>query len=417
MDAFRIQGGRPLRGEISVSGSKNASLPIMVAALLAEGESVLFGAPDLVDVRTLGQLLAHMGAGVRREGRETKIDATRIDKHEAPYDLVRTMRASFLVIGPLLARFGRARVSLPGGCAIGARPVDQHLKALEALGATLHISHGYVEAETKGLCGAEITFDFPTVGGTENLMIAASLAKGQTVLNNAACEPEIVDLALALGEMGVRIEGAGTERLVVHGTDKVRPYRHQVVCDRIEFGTFLVAGALAGEPLTILGGVADHQAALVDKLKKSGADIAIDGPRATVTRAGAIRPVDLRTAPYPGFPTDMQAQLMALMTVADGVSVITETIFENRFMHVPELNRLGADIRVDGGKAVVHGVKTLSGSTVMATDLRASAGLVLAGLVAEGETVVRRIYHLDRGYEHLADKLIAVGANIQRFRE
>ena len=417
MDAFRIQGGNPLRGEISVSGSKNASLPIMVASLLADGESTLFGAPDLVDVRTLSQLLRHTGAKIVHDGSTLKIDASGIDKLEAPYDLVRTMRASFLVIGPLLSRFGRAKVSLPGGCAIGARPVDQHLKALEQLGAKITISHGYVEAEAKELVGAKITFDFPTVGGTENLLIAAARALGTTVINNAACEPEVVDLAAALTKMGVEIEGVGTERVIVHGTRELRPFEHKVVADRIELGTFLVAGAMAGDPLTVVGGVTDHQLALIDKLERGGAVIDIDGPRVTVQRALRPRAIDVRTAPYPGFPTDMQAQLMALLTVAEGASVVTETIFENRFMHVAELNRLGADIRVEGGKAVVHGVDKLSGSTVMATDLRASAGLVLAALVAEGETVIRRIYHLDRGYEHLDLKLRTVGAEVERFSE
>jgi UDP-N-acetylglucosamine 1-carboxyvinyltransferase len=417
MDAFRIQGGGLLRGEIAVSGSKNASLPIMVAALLAPGESVLHGAPDLVDVRTLAQLLRHMGMKIAHDGATLKLDATTIDKLEAPYDLVRTMRASFWVIGPLLARFGRAHVSLPGGCAIGARPVDQHLKALEALGARFEISHGYVEAHTDGLRGAEITFDFPTVGGTENLLMAASLATGTTLLNNAACEPEVVDLALALTKMGVELEGVGTERIIVHGRKSVRPFEHTVVADRIEFGTFLVAGAMAGDPLTVVRGIPDHQAALIDKLKLSGAELQLDDSRVIVQRAKRPRAVDVRTAPYPGFPTDMQAQLMALLAIADGASVIAETIFENRFMHVAELNRLGADIRVEGGSAIVHGVPALSGSTVMATDLRASAGLVLAAIKAEGETVVRRIYHLDRGYERLDRKLQQVGVAIERFKE
>ena len=417
MDAFRIQGGTNLRGELQVSGSKNASLPIMVAALLAPGESTLHGAPNLIDVRTLAQLLRHMGAVVTVEGSTVKLDATHIDRFEAPYDLVRTMRASFWVIGPLLARFGRAHVSLPGGCAIGARPVDQHLKALEQLGAKIEISHGYVEARAERLRGAEITFDFPTVGGTENLLMAASLARGTTTLNNAACEPEVVDLALALREMGAEIDGAGTERIIVHGRDSLKPFTHTVVADRIEFGTFLVAGALAGDPLTVTGGVPEHQAALIDKLRRTGAELEVGSGRVVIARAKRPKAVDVRTAPYPGFPTDMQAQLMALLAVADGTALVSETIFENRFMHVAELNRLGADIRVEGGKAIVHGVQKLSGSTVMATDLRASAGLVLAAIMAEGETVVRRIYHLDRGYEELDRKLGRVGAAIERFKE
>ncbi len=418
MDALRIRGGKPLSGDIRVSGSKNATLPVMAAALLAEGESAISNTPDLADVTTLGKLLAQMGVGIRREDDSLFLDATRVTQHEATYDLVRTMRASVLVLGPLVARFGEARVSLPGGCAIGARPIDQHLKGLEKLGASIRVEHGYVVASAPRLTGAEFVFDMPTVTGTENLMLAASLARGVTILHNAAREPEVVDLAQALIAMGVDIEGAGTERIVVQGRDHLRPFRHRVIADRIELGTFLVAGALAGEGLRIHGGVAEHQAALIDKLRATGARIEREGGALRVDRApGRPRPVDVQTAPYPGFPTDMQAQLMALLARADGASAISETIFENRFMHVPELNRLGASIRVDGGRAFVHGVERLSGSTVMATDLRASACLVLAGLVAEGETVVRRIYHLDRGYDRIEAKLRDVGAAIERFKE
>ncbi len=417
MDALKITGAQRLRGEIPISGSKNASLPIVAAAMLAEGESVLRGAPDLVDVRTFGQLLATMGARVEQANGDLRIDASSIDKLEAPYDLVRTMRASILVLGPLLARFKKARVSLPGGCAIGARPIDQHLKGLERMGAEITIDHGYVVATTTGLHGAEILFDVPTVGGTENLMLAASLAEGTTVLRNVAREPEIVDLAKALISMGAEIQGAGSERIVITGTRELAPYDHRVIADRIEFGTYLVAGALAGDSLVVSGGIPEHQAALIDKLREGGASLTIDGDRVVVDRAEEPRSVNLTTAPYPGFPTDMQAQLMTFLAVAHNTSVVSERIFENRFMHVAELRRLGAKIRVSGGKAVVRGVPRLSGTTVMATDLRASACLVLAGLVADGETVVRRIYHLDRGYERIERKLGGAGATIERFSE
>jgi UDP-N-acetylglucosamine 1-carboxyvinyltransferase len=328
------------------------------------------------------------------------------------------MRASILVLGPLLARFGYAKVSLPGGCAIGARPIDQHLRGLERLGARITLEHGYVVADApQGLRAGDVVFDMPTVTGTENLMLAAARIPGTTHLRNAACEPEIVDLAVALGRMGAQIEGAGSAHIVIRGTPDLAPYVHRVVPDRIECGTFLVAGAMAGEPLTVTGGIAEHQVALIDKLRATGAEVQIDGDRMVVARAKRPRAVDIQTAPYPGVATDMQAQLMALLALADGVSVITETIFENRFMHVAELDRLGAHIRVDGKHAIIHGVPSLSASTVMATDLRASACLVLAGLVAEGETVVRRVYHLDRGYERLERKLCAAGAAIERFAE
>lgn len=417
MDALRLRGGAALSGPLPVSGSKNASLPIMAAALLAEGESTLENVPDLADVTTLGKVLSHMGVRIERTRDTLRLDATRVTTPEAPYDLVRTMRASILALGPLVARFGEARVSLPGGCAIGARPIDQHLKGLERMGARIEMAHGYVTARADRLHGAEILLDMPTVTGTENLMLAAALARGVTVLRNAAREPEVVDLAQALVTMGVEIQGAGTERIVIQGRDRVQPFRHRVLPDRIEYGTFLVAGALAGDGLEIVGGVAEHQAALIDKLRAIGAHIEPANGITRVHRAERRRPVDVQTAPYPGFPTDMQAQLMTVLSVCDGVSVVAETIFENRFMHVAELDRLGASIRVDGGRAIVHGVPHLSGSTVMATDLRASACLVLAGLVAEGETVVRRIYHLDRGYEHIERKLGAVGASIERFKE
>jgi len=419
MDALRIKGGATLEGTIDVSGSKNASLPIMAAALLCDGESTLREVPDLADVQTFCRLIAEMGGEIGLSRHALRINASGIDRREAPYEMVRTMRASILVLGPLLARFGSARVSLPGGCAIGARPIDQHLKGLERLGAQITLEHGYVVARADRLKGAEVNFDMPTVGGTENLMLAASLAEGTTVLRNVAREPEIVDLALVLNLMGAEVEGAGTQRITIRGCDSLKPFDHRVVADRIEFGTFLVAGALAGNGLVVRGGVPDHQAALIDKLRETGARLEVDAEQKSVTihRAEGPTPVNVTTAPYPGFPTDMQAQLMTCLTVAAGTSVISENIFENRFMHVAELRRLGADIRVDGGKAVVRGVDGLSGTTVMATDLRASASLVLAGLVADGETIVRRIYHLDRGYERIGHKLGSVGAEIERFAE
>jgi UDP-N-acetylglucosamine 1-carboxyvinyltransferase len=419
MDALKIRGQEPLSGIIDISGSKNATLPIMAATILAPGKSRLGRVPDLADVRTLQRVLGHLGIKIERNGPELNLDASDITEFEAPYELVRTMRASILVLGPLLARFGRARVSLPGGCAIGARPIDQHLKGLKKLGATITLEHGYVEAKADKLVGTEIIFDMPTVGGTEHLMITASLAEGTTVLRNAAREPEIVDLALVLRKMGVNIQGEGTERITIVGQKELKPFDHDVVADRIELGTFLIAGAMMGENLTLRGGIIDHQTALLDKLVQAGTEISIDkkNNQITVSRPKRLEPVNIKTAPYPGFPTDMQAQMMTLMCAAEGTSVITETIFENRFMHVAELGRLGAKIRVDGGKAIVEGGKELSGTTVMATDLRASASLILAGLVADGETIVRRIYHLDRGYEHIEDKLRSVGANIERFKE
>jgi UDP-N-acetylglucosamine 1-carboxyvinyltransferase len=421
MDAFVIKGGSPLRGTVEVSGAKNASLPIVAAALLAPGESVLLGAPKLADVTTLGLVLKHMGATVRHDDADGSLhlDTSNLHSHEAPYELVRTMRASILVLGPLLARYGHARVSLPGGCAIGARPVDQHLKGLEALGATISISHGYIEAQAPkgGLTPGHVHFDVATVTGTENLMLAAALLNGTTVLHGAAKEPEIEDLAYVLMQMGADVEGAGTETITVHGNPQLKPFRHRVLADRIEAGTLLVAGALMGEPLTVKGCILDHQERLLHCLEEMGAQFTRNGDSVTIRRMERPKPIDVRTAPYPGFPTDMQAQLMTLMAVGQGVSTITETIWENRYMHVAELDRLGAHIRVDGRTARITGVEKLSGSTVMATDLRASACLVLAGLVAEGETHVRRVYHLDRGYEALERKLAAVGADIKRVRE
>ena len=419
MDALRIVGKGCLRGEVPISGSKNASLPIMAAALLAEGESTVHNIPGLADVRTLARLLAHLGVDVNHGGDTMTLNARHLRGVEAPYNLVRTMRASFLVLGPLLARCRRARVSLPGGCAIGARPVDQHLKALTKLGVNVRIEHGYVEADVPhGLHGADVILDMPSVGATENLLLTASLCSDTTVVRNAAREPEVVDLSKVLTAMGAHIEGAGTPCIVIEGRPQLKPFAHRVIADRIEAGTFLVAGALVGDPIVVVGAVADHQAALLDKLAEAGAQIAVRGDDAIeIFRAAKVRPVSVKTAPYPGFPTDMQAQFMVLQSLAHGSSTSTETIFENRFMHVAEMNRLGADIHVEGGQAVVSGPAALSGSQVMATDLRASACLVLAGLVASDETVVRRIYHLDRGYEQLEAKLRNLGASIERFHE
>jgi UDP-N-acetylglucosamine 1-carboxyvinyltransferase len=418
MDKILIEGGAPLRGEVSVSGAKNAALPIVAATLLAEGEHRVSNLPDLADVRTMGKLLRYMGCEAARDPdpRNATVRVPSSLNAEAPYDHVKTMRASVLVLGPLVSRWGRARVSLPGGCAIGARPIDQHLKALEALGAEIRLEHGYVEARApRGrLRGTTFTFDIQTVTGTENIMMAAALAEGRTTLRNCAREPEIVDLASALRAMGARIEGDGHTEIRIDGVDQLRPLAHRVIADRIEAGTLLVAGALPGNDVTVLGCVPEHLEALVEKLRLAGATIerVENGLRAIGN--GRPRATDFRTAPHPGFPTDMQAQLMVLLTLADGSSVVTETVFENRYMHVLELRRLGAEIAVDGHTAVVKGVAELSGAPVMASDLRASAALVLAGLVARGTTEVQRVYHLDRGYERLEAKLEPLGARIRR---
>jgi UDP-N-acetylglucosamine 1-carboxyvinyltransferase len=419
MDKILIDGGVPLRGSVAASGAKNAALPIIAGALLAEGEHLVRNVPDLADVRTLGRLLGHMGCQVERNAGEKGALWIRVPaavQPEAPYELVKTMRASVVVLGPLVARWGKARVSLPGGCAIGARPIDQHLKGLAALGAEIRLEHGYVEAVApRGrLRGAIFTFDGQTVTGTENVMMAAALAEGETLLRNCAREPEIVDLANALLRMGARIEGAGTDEIWIEGVESLRPIDHVVIADRIEAGTFLVAGALPGGDVTVKGCVAEHVEALVEKLRAVGAEVVpVDGGL-RVIGDGRPRPVDVRTAPHPGFPTDMQAQMMVLLSLADGSSKITETVFENRFMHVQELQRLGADIAVDGKTAIVKGVPALSGAQVMASDLRASAALVLAGLAAQGTTEIQRVYHLDRGYERIEEKLEPLGARIRR---
>jgi len=418
VDKLIINGGNRLKGEVTVSGSKNASLPICIAAILAEGISSITNVPRLRDINTTAKLLQSLGAVVERHENSMRIDASTINTVEATYDLVKTMRASVLVLGPLLARFGRSRVSLPGGCAIGARPIDQHLKGLKALGAEIRLEHGYVEATAKkGLKGARVNFDVSTVGGTEHLMMAAALAKGVTVLENAAREPEIADLAEYLNRMGARIEGAGTDTIRIHGVAELSPAGYEVMPDRIEAGTFICAAAITGGDVKIKGMKLEHLDALSFKLMDAGVEIT--NRNGVVRVKGPKRPnaINIKTRPYPGFPTDMQAQFMALMCIADGASVISENIFENRFMHVSELQRFGADITIEGNSATIKGVKKLSGAPVMATDLRASASLVLAGLAAEGTTEIQRIYHLDRGYEQIESKLAALGADIKRVSE
>ena len=418
MDKLVIQGGSRLKGEITVSGSKNGSLPICIAAVLAPGVGTISNVPRLRDIATTASLLQSLGATVERDETILKIDASSINTVEATYDLVKTMRASVLVLGPLLARFGRARVSLPGGCAIGARPIDQHLKGLKALGAEITLEHGYVEAVAKkGLVGGRVNFDISTVGGTEHLMMAAATAKGESILENAAREPEIADLADYLNRMGAKIEGAGTDTIRIQGVSGLSAAAYEVMPDRIEAGTFMCAAAMTGGDLKLRGMKLEHLDALTFKLMDAGVEIT--NSNGVVRVKGPSRPqaVNIKTRPYPGFPTDMQAQFMAVMSVAEGASVISENIFENRFMHVSELLRFGADITVEGNAATVKGVKRLSGAPVMATDLRASACLVLAGLAAEGVTEVQRIYHLDRGYDRIEDKLRNVGANITRVPE
>jgi len=419
LDKIVIRGGSPLNGEIAVSGSKNAALPILISSLLTTERCTYRSVPHLADIRTILKLLAGLGGKVEhrrwRDGADDlTLQADRIDNCEAPYELVKTMRASFLVIGPLVARFGQARVSTPGGCAIGARPVDLHLKGLEALGATIEQTHGYVEARAAKLRGAKIYLDLPSVGATENLMMAATLAEGTTVIENAAKEPEIDDLANALNAMGGQVSGAGTDVIKIEGVDALHGLDHRIIPDRIEAGSFVIAAALSGREVYVKGARADHLEAFLIKLREAGVLWSRDDGGIHVHGNGEIKSVDVKTLPYPGFPTDLQAQMMVLMAVADGVSVITETIFENRFMHVPELDRMGADIKLEGNRAVVRGVAELSGAPVMASDLRASVALVLAGLVARGNTEVARVYHLDRGYEQIEKKLSQLGARIHR---
>ncbi len=422
MDRIRIRGGRPLRGEIAISGAKNAALPLMAASLLSGETLRLSNLPHLVDITTLANLLVQLGVEIRMngaaEGRVLELTAREVTNTEAPYELVRKMRASVLVLGPLLARVGHAEVSLPGGCAIGTRPIDAHLKGLEALGAEIELRDGYVHARVSGrLKGAEIVFQAVSVGATENLLMAATLAEGETRLVNAAREPEIADLAECLLAMGARIEGIGSDTLVIQGVERLGAAAHRVVPDRIETGTYAMAAAITGGELDLIGARPEHLRAVIEVLGAAGVAVTETDRGLHVGRAnGPLQGVDVMTEPFPGFPTDLQAQMMALMSVSEGASMITETIFENRFMHVPELTRMGANINVHGASAMVRGRAGLTGAEVMATDLRASVSLVLAGLAAEGETVINRVYHLDRGYERIEDKLVACGAEIERIK-
>jgi len=415
VDRLVIRGGQPLSGEVRVSGAKNAALPLMCASLLSSEPLHLSNVPHLKDVTTMLGLLGRMGVQVSLDDRlGVEMRAERISEPLAAYDLVKTMRASILVLGPLVARCGEARVSLPGGCAIGQRPVDQHLKGLQQMGAEIHVEQGYVIARAGRLQGARIVADIVTVTGTENLMMAASLARGTTVLENAAREPEVVDLANCLNAMGARIRGAGSDVVTIEGVDRLHGAAHSIMPDRIETGTFLVAAAATGGSVRLRGTDAGILDAVLEKLREAGADLSVAPGEVSLAMAKRPRSVNLRTAPYPAFPTDMQAQFMALDAIAEGTGIITETIFENRFMHALELRRLGADIEISGNTAIVRGAPRLQGATVMATDLRASASLVVAGLVAEGETTVDRIYHLDRGYECIEEKLAQLGAHIKR---
>jgi UDP-N-acetylglucosamine 1-carboxyvinyltransferase len=416
MDRLVIQGGKPLRGEVAASGAKNAALPILASTILGGGDCVVSNVPRVVDVITMGKLLRMLGGTVVNEEGRMTISADQLTSTEAPYDLVRTMRASVLVLGPLVARYGEATVSLPGGCAIGTRPVNLHMAGLSKLGAEVQIDHGYIKAKASRLRGARIYLDLPTVTGTENLMMAACLANGTTVLENAAREPEIVDLALFLTKRGAKIHGAGSGVVTIEGVPALRRADHEVIADRIEAGTFLVSGAITGGDVCVSRCRPEHLESVIMKLREAGAEITEDKERIRLRAPRRLQSVDVKTLVYPGFPTDMQAQMMALMSVATGTSVITETVFESRFIHVPELRRMGADIKVDGSHAVVNGIERLTGAPVMASDLRASAGLVLAGLAADGETEIARVYHLDRGYERIEEKLGGLGAAIRRVK-
>lgn len=416
MDKIIVEGGKRLEGEVRVSGAKNAALPILVSALLTDGWNTFSNVPALMDIESTKKLLSTLGAQVTAENGTVRINASGLNNHEAPYDLVRKMRASILVLGPLLARLKKARVSLPGGCAIGARPINLHLKGLASLGAKIDLKHGYVEASAPRLVGSDIYLDIPTVTGTENLMMAAVLAEGKTILRNAACEPEVVALADVLNRMGADIRDAGTAMMTIHGVPFLSPVSASIIPDRVEAGTLMIAAALTRGSVKILGCEPNHLQAVIHKLRLAGANIDIDGSSIRVSGPEDIASIDIKTQVYPGFPTDMQAQFMVLMSVARGLSIISETIFENRFMHVSELKRMGAGITVSGNTALVKGVPGLSGAPVMASDLRASASLILAGLVAKGTTEISRVYHLDRGYEALDQKLIGLGAVIKRVR-
>jgi UDP-N-acetylglucosamine 1-carboxyvinyltransferase len=416
MEKIIVEGGYRLQGTVTISGAKNAALPILVSALLAEGWNVYHNVPDLRDVRTIKSLLTELGAEVKTEGNQVQVNAGALHSHEAPYDLVKTMRASVLVLGPLLARLGRARVSLPGGCAIGARPINLHLKGLEQMGVDISLEHGYVDATAPSLKGADIYFDMVTVTGTENLMMAAALAHGVTTLRNAAREPEVVALASTLNQMGAQITGAGTPVVTITGVDSLKPTSVTIIPDRIETGTFMMAAGVTRGDVKIVGCEPDHLAAVIHKVRQAGLTVEEEPGGLRVACEQPLSSVDVKTLPYPGFPTDMQAQFMVLMCLASGLSVISETIFENRFIHVSELQRMGADIKVAGNTAVVQGGKSLTGAPVMATDLRASASLILAALAAEGTTEISRVYHIDRGYEAIEQKLARLGARLWRTR-
>jgi len=416
VDKIVIKGGEPLHGDVQISGAKNAALPILASALLTSGENTFHNIPDLVDIKTIKKLLISMG--VQIDGNETcKVSAESITSCDAPYDLVKTMRASVLVLGPLLARMGVARVSLPGGCAIGARPVNLHIKALQDMGAHVELHNGYIEAKAKRLKGADIYFDIPTVTGTENIMMAATLAHGTTVLNNAAREPEIVNLAEVLRGMGAKISGAGTDVITITGVTSLQPVEATIIPDRIEAGTFMIAAGITRGEVNVMGCNPQHLEALINKLRDTGMKITPIAGGLKVSAGKKIHSVDIKTLPHPGFPTDLQAQMMAYMSIGGGLSVIAETVFENRFMHVSELTRMGADIQIQGGSAVVRGVPALRGAQTMATDLRASASLILAALVAEGTTEISRVYHIDRGYQSIEKKFSALGANIKRMAQ
>lgn len=418
MDKIVIQGGFPLGGTVKISGAKNAALPILAATLLSKGIHRLRNIPSLKDVETIQKIMTGLGVGFMVEGKEVVVDTTNVIHYEAPYELVKTMRASILLLGPLVATYGKAKISLPGGCAIGARPINFHLKALAEMGVDMYLDQGYVNARAKGLKGANIFFDIPTVTGTENIMMAAVLAKGTTVLRNAAKEPEVQDLAAFLRKMGAQIEGAGTDTITIHGVKELEAVEHSIIPDRIEAGTFLIASAMTHGDVRIENCRPEHLTALLEKLESAGAKIEISGQTIHIIGPEKIQSVDIKTLPYPGFPTDLQAQFMAFMCIAEGWSMIRETIFENRFIHVSELRRMGADIEINANQALVRGKNRLLAAPVMATDLRASASLVLAGLVAQGGlTQVHRIYHLDRGYERLEEKFRALGAKIWREKE
>jgi UDP-N-acetylglucosamine 1-carboxyvinyltransferase len=417
MDKIVIKGGRPLHGEVTISGAKNAALPILASTLLAPGVHRIANIPQLRDIRTMSILLNQLGLGVSISDGTAEVDSREISNYRAPYDLIKTMRASILVLGPLLARTGRAIVSLPGGCAIGSRPIDQHLKGLQALGANITLEHGYVHARARRLTGTTFCFDISTVTGTENLMMAAALAQGRTILENAACEPEVAELTDVLNAMGADVQRTADDVITIEGVRELRPLEYRVKPDRIEAGTFMVAAAITRGDVAIHHCPHINLGAAIRKLRESGAQITIDKETARVVGPDRPQAVDVKTQPYPGFPTDMQAQLMALMCLASGTSIITETVFENRFMHVSELRRMGSQIRVQGSSAFVKGVPRLAGAPVMATDLRASASLILAGMAAEGITEVSRVYHLDRGYERIEKKLSKLGADIKRVGE